>query len=242
MLVKTKAIILHAFRYGESQMIVDLLSETEGRLSVITHVSSSPRARIRKQFFQPLTVVEVVIDKRRNSSLHRLKEVRIAIPFASIPISPFKLSISLFIAEFLCNAIREEFPDAGLYKYVENSILWLDGVERDFSNFHLVFMLRLSRFVGFFPNLDGFAPDSFFDLRNGCFTISAPLHSNFLQPADASRIITMMRMNYDTMHLFTMSHHDRNRCVDTILDYYRLHVPGFKEMKSLPVLKEIFAD
>ena len=109
-----------------------------------------------------------------------------------------------------------------------------------FANFHLVFMLRLSRFIGFFPNLEEMAEGDWFDLRNGVFTSIRPLHPDFLRPDEAAKIGTLMRMNYDNMRFFRMSSAERNECVDTILTYYRLHIPGFPEMKSLPVLRELF--
>ena len=49
-----------------------------------------------------------------------------------------------------------------------------------------------------------------------------------------------MRMNYDTMHLFTMSRAERIRCLTIINDYYRLHLPDFPVLKSLEILKELF--
>ena len=50
----------------------------------------------------------------------------------------------------------------------------------------------------------------------------------------------LMRMNYETMHLFAMSRTERNRCLEIILRYYRLHLPGFPELKSPDVLRELF--
>lgn len=221
-------------------MIIDFLTETNGRLSCITHISKSTRSKIRKQYFQPLTILEMELEIRRNSRLHTIHEARIGTPFFSIPFDAYKLSIALFTAEFLSNATRNEQPDTMLYKYVENSVLWLDGVGSKFSNFHLVFMMRLTRFAGFFPNLDNYSPDCCFDMRNGCFTPSPPLHRDFLTPDEAAKIRVLMRMNYDTMHLYAMSRAERNRCVDVILDFYRLHLPDFKDIKSLDVLKELF--
>lgn len=240
MLVKTRAIVLHSFKLGESKMIIDLLTETNGRLSCITHISGSPRTKIKKQFFQPLTILEMVLDVRRNNTLHTIKEARIGTPFFSIPFDAYKLSIALFTAEFLSRATRNEQPDTLLYKYVESSVLWLDSVSRGFSNFHLVFMMRLTKFAGFFPNLEDYSPGNCFDMLNGCFTPSPPPHHDFLAPAEAAKIRILMRMNYDTMHLYAMSRTERNRCVEVILDFYRLHVPDFKEIKSLDVLKELF--
>lgn len=240
MLIKTRAIVLHSFRYGESKMIAELLTESAGRLSCITRLSNSAKSKIKKQFFQPLTILELEIDMRRRTGLHAIKDARIAVPFFSIPFDACKLSIALFTAEFLLRATRNEQPDVLIYKYVESSVLWLDGIGRRFSNFHLVFMMRLTRFAGFFPNLDDYSDGCCFDLRNGCFTSSPPLHRDYLAPDEACKIQLLMRMNYDTMHLYAMSRAERNRCVDVILNFYRLHVPDFKNIKSLDVLKELF--
>ncbi len=45
-------------------------------------------------------------------------------------------------------------------------------------------------------------------------------------------MLGLLRLSYETMHLYTMSRLDRNRCVEVILQYYRIHVPGFPELKS----------
>lgn len=240
MLLKTRAIVLHSFKIGECKMITNLLTEAGGRVSCVAHISKSATAKVKKQFLQPLTILEVQIDLHRQKSLHALKEAAIAVPFTSIPFDAYKLSIALFTAEFLTCSTRNEQADALMYRYVESSVMWLDGVKDKFSNFHLVFMMRMTRFAGFYPNLSNYAEGSMFDMRNGCFTVSTPMHHDFLEPAEAAKIRMLMRMNYDTMHLFAMSHAERNRCVEVILYFYRLHLPDFKELKSLDVLKELF--
>ena len=172
--------------------------------------------------------------------MQRFRDLRLAKPFGSVPFDPVKLSISLFLAEFLNYATRNEQQNELLYDYVEDSLLWLDNVSEQYANFHLVFMMRLSRFIGFFPNLAESDAHQWFDLRNSVFTTVRPPHPDYLEPAEASRIALLMRMNYKNMHLFRMSQAERNRCVEIILNYYRLHVPGFPEMKSLPVLQTLF--
>ena len=147
----------------------------------------------------------------------------------------------MFLAEFLTHATRDEHETDLLYQFVESSILWLDEVEQGFANFHLVFMIRLTRFIGFFPNAEDGEPQAYFDLLNGCFTPSPPPHAHFLMPAEAGKIGLLMRLSYKTMHLCAMSRMERNRCTEVILEFYRLHVPGFPEMKSLEVLRQLFA-
>ena len=78
-------------------------------------------------------------------------------------------------------------------------------------------------------------------MLNACFVSARPLHGAFLNPDEASRINLLMRMNYETMHLFAMSRLERNRCLVIMNDYYRLHLPDFPVLKSLDVLKELFA-
>ena len=236
----THAIVLHSIKFGDAQVIIDLFTEQSGRLPFICRIPKTAKAKVKKQFFQPLTCLELNFDYRQNARLQRMRDVRIAHPFSSIPFDPYKLAISLFIEEFLYHATRNEQVNAPLFQYVEDSILWLDGCMRPVPNFHLVFMMRLSRFLGFYPNLEDRAPGCFFDLRNGYFTLDRPLHPDFLMPDDAARISLLMRMNFETMHLFAMSRADRNRCAETILDYYRLHIPNFPELKSFDVLKALF--
>lgn len=240
MLVKTRAIVLNSLKYGESQVIVDLLTEAHGRLSFMQRIPKSGRARVKKQLFQPLTLLGVEFDYRPNQRLLRLRDAVMETPLTSVPFDARKLSIALFIAEFTCYATRAEQDNAPLFAYIENSIRWLDACQADFANFHIIYMMRLTRFVGFFPNLEGAAEGRWFDLRSACFVPNAPLHPDFLAPGEARKLLLLMRVNYATMHLVRMSREERNRCVEVVLHYYRLHEPGFPELKSLPVLKELF--
>lgn len=240
MLVKTKAIVIHSFKYGESKLIIELLTAGYGRQSCIATPGKSPGSKLKKQYFQPLTILEAIIDIRRRVRLQRLKEARVAVPFTSIPFNPFKLSISLFAAEFLRYATRHEQTDGLTYAYVENSIMWLDGCGGHFANFHLVFMMRLTRFLGFYPNIEDYTPRSRFDLRASCFRTDIPLHNDCLSPGESEKMGLLLRMNYPTMHLYKMTRTERNRMTDVILRYYQIHIPDFPELKSLPVLKELF--
>jgi len=102
-------------------------------------------------------------------------------------------------------------------------------------------MMRLGKFLGFHPFLEDFTPGCFFDLRNGCFTLSMPLHTDFLNAADAGHLYNLMRMNFDTMKLFKLSHDDRNRITEIVLRYYKLHIPNMPELQSFDILREVFA-
>lgn len=240
MLTKTQAIVLHSIKYGETRLIVDMFTRSHGRLSFIVNIPKSAKAKVKKQLFQPLTLLEIEADIRQKVQLLKLKDMRLAVPFLSIPFHPHKLAISLFVAEFLYYALRSEQRNELLYDYLENSFLWLDGQDGHFANFHLVFLMRLSRFLGFYPNLDDYVAGDYFDLRESVFLSLPPVHHDFLYPEEAGKVQLMMRMDYPTMHLFRLSHQERNRLLEVSLTYYRLHLPDFPEMKSVSVLQELY--
>lgn len=241
MLVKTSAIVLHSFKFGESSLIIDMFTESDGRMSFITHFGGRKVAKIKKQFFQPMSILEIEYDNRKSHGLQHIKDVRWLYLYSSVPFDPKKMSISIFISEFLYYALRNEQSNIQLFEYILNGMKWLDECNQSYSNFHLVFLMRLSKFLGFYPNLENYKANCCFDLRNGCFSDISPLHSDFLNPYESEKIQFIIRMNYETMHLYTMSRLDRNRCIEVILNYYRIHIPDFPNMKSLDILREVFS-
>lgn len=238
--VKTKAIVVRTVKYGESRIIVDLLTREAGRVSMVCQLTKSGKGKIKKQLLQPMTMLDVAFDYRKNISLQHFQDLRIGQVYRSLLFDPYKLSITLFLAEFLIYATRDETDNRQLYDFIETSLLWLDNADGGFANFHLVFMLRISLFIGFYPNLDDYHEGCWFDLREGCFTPLRPSHNDCLKPDEAARMRTIMRMSLDNMHLFRMSRVERNRCAETILYYYRLHQSDFPELRSLDVLRELF--
>ena len=240
MLTKTTAIVLHNIKYGDSKMIVDMFTRAHGRMSFVVTMPKSARSKIRKQFFQPLSMLSLEYDYRPKEQLQKIKEVTILHPYSSLPFDMDKLTVGMFISEFLYHSLYGEQSNEQMFDYISDSLQWFDSSPSPAANFHLVFMMRLSRFLGFYPNLDDYVPGCVFDLRNGCFSSLSPLHSDYLSSAEASLMSLMMRMNYPSMHLFKFTRAQRNRLLDVIVQYYRLHIPGFPDMKSLEVLRNLY--
>lgn len=240
MFQKSTGIVLHTIKYNDTSIIVDIYTRQHGRTSFLAAIPRSKKAAVKTVLFQPLSVIEFETDYRPNANLNRIKEVKSAFPFHSIPYHPYKSAIALFIAEFLYRALREEAENAPLFAYLLYSIEWLDACSKDFANFHLVFLMRLSRFLGLYPNIEDYHKGDYFDLLNAGFTSGRPLHNSFIGPEEAYHLLQLMRMNYETMHLFAMNRIERNRCLSIINDYYRLHLPDFPVLKSIAILQELF--
>ncbi len=240
MLQKTSGIVLHTLKYTDTSLIVDIYTSDRGRVSYLVPVPKTRRRGAKAVFFQPLSMIEYESDFRSRLSLQRLREVRSTYLFCSLPYDPYKSAIALFLAEFLYRVLREDGGNAPLFSYLCYSVEWLDTYQAVPANFHLVFLMRLSRFLGFYPNLDAYHPGDYFDLRAACYVSVRPDHADVVLPAEATVLTRLMRMNYETMHIFTMNRAQRNRCLELILRYYRLHQPDFPELRSLNVLQELF--
>ena len=240
--IKTHCIVLRTVKYGDNKLIIDLLTREGGRLSAAYKITTSRTSKVKKQFFQPLTILDADIVIQPHQKLAQIKDARLLSPYTSIPFDGIKMSISFFIAEFLCYATRDLHSDSLLFDFVEQSLMWLDASEPlsiGVANFHIMFMMRMSLFLGFYPDMSSYAEGCFFDLRDGCFCSAAPMHRDFLSAEDAKKMQTLMRMTPSNLHLFPLSHIDRNRIIDFCLTYYRLHIPAFGELKSLDILRSL---
>ena len=240
MIIQTEALVLRVIKHADNRMIVEMFTRSHGRVSFAVPRSTSPKARLKRQYFIPLTLLSVVYDQRTGASLQHLREAAPLHPYMSIPMNPAKLGIALFISEFLTHALKGEEGNEMLFDYIADSLMWLDHCTGVFANFHIVFMLKLTQFLGFSPNLADYTPNCCFDLRGACFCASVPIHPQYLKPEEAVVILSLMRLSYATMHLFRMSRTERQRLIEVIEQFYRLHLPNFPELRSPDVLGELY--
>lgn len=237
-----RGIVLRTVKYGDTSLIVDLFTESRGRMSFMASTVRPKRATRTTSFWQPLSLVAFSADIRPNTQrLPKPAEVHTYYNYIDLPFSPVKSTLALFLTEFLSAALREEKENVPLYRYIESSLQWLDMVSDPsaMANFHLVFLMHLSRFIGIFPNLE--SPSLYFDLLAGCYTERVPDHAHYLRHPEAQVLPRLFRMDYSTMHLFRFTRAERQRVLQVLNEYYRLHIPNFPELKSLEVLHELYS-
>lgn len=240
MLTKSRIIVLHTLKYNDDSIIAHALTEQQGCQSFLIRISRSPRAAIRHTLFQPLALLEAEWEHRSEKSLIRLKAAHICVTHTSIPYDPYKATTAIFLSEFMYHALRNEPPSRILFEYIFSSVEWLDTATHSFANFHLVFLLRLTKYLGFFPEVPPKTDGQFFDLEKCTFVSTPPQHQHFLDATDTARLPILLRMRYETMHLFRFSGAERSRFLSALNTFYRLHLPGFPELRSLNILREVF--
>lgn len=238
--MRSYGIVLRAINYTDSQMIVTIFTEEAGTVSFLVRVARSGRSRAKASTWQPLALVEVVWEPRLQASLQRPRELVLWRPWHSLSIHPYKAAMSLFMSEFLYHALRGEQQNPPLFEFMTNALSWFDESDAQFANFHIVFLLRLTRFLGFEPNVEDWQDGCFFDLEAAIFTPQRPLHVHYLEPVEASLVPKFLRMDLRSMRAVGLNRTIRQRALGIVTEFYRLHVPEFPELRSLAVLAEVF--
>jgi len=239
MVVTTKAIVFSAIKYAEADLIVSCFTESAGLKSYLLRgILKSKRGKLKASQFQPLTQLEIVAFHKDKGTLERIREAKIATPYTTLHTNVIKTSVVLFLAEILKNAIKEEEVNRPLYTYIEQSLLWFDKTD-SIPNFHILFLLKLSAYLGFYPDTSAI-DEPYFNLSEGYFE----KHDSGAYCRNGAEITVFKRffgINFDALDLLKLTKRERQNTLDLLLQYYQLHLEGYKRPKSLLVLNQLFA-
>lgn len=240
MLVKTRGIVLHTIAYNDTYSITHIYTEAFGRASYLVPRKKGKKTALSKALFIPLSVIEMDVEHFNKRDLHRIKETRMCFTQNEIYCNPVKNIMALFLSEVLFRVIRDTEPDPNLFNYLFSSIRLLEIAEEGIANYHIVFLMRLLTYLGIYPNTEGNKTNGYFDLLNGTFISSPPAHRHFLNQEESEVFGRILRISFENMSLYSFSRHERVAIINRILEYYRLHMPDFPEIKSISVMQSLF--
>jgi len=240
MIEKTLGIVLKQIKYGESSLIVHLYTRNWGRLSILVPAARTSSRSKKAYLFQPLTLLELDVYHKPARDLQKIKEARNHYPLVHLTHDPVKSAIALFLADVLHKSLREETSNEELFDFLESHIQFLDIADQGVANFHLYFLLRLSRHLGFSPGIPPAREGVWFDLAHGVFTSAPPVHDYFLIPPLTTLMIELMSVQVSDLGSIKMDRNTRMDLLNGILRYYYLHLEGLGEIKSQEVLHSLF--
>ncbi|TXD51836.1 MULTISPECIES: DNA repair protein RecO [unclassified Polaribacter] len=238
-IVSTKAIVLSSLKYGDTSLIVKCYTEEEGvKTYLIRGVLKPKKKGIKAAYFQPLTQLKIIANHNSKNTLNAIKEVQVHQPYRTIHSDIIKQSVVFFLSEILASAIQEEEQNKTLYSYLETAFVWLDTHDK-ISNFHLLFLLNLSRFLGFYPDMS--EKDKIgFNLLEGVFSDSTQ-DKNVIYRNDFYQFKKLLGINFDSLENVSYSKAERQLVLQMIIEYFKLHLDNFRKPKSLQVLEIVFS-
>lgn len=241
MLAKTQGIVLKTINYSETSVVAKIYTEAFGLKSYLIRGVRKRKAKIKANSLALLSLLELEVSNRETKDLQYIKELKNAHIFQSLPYDIRKSSIAIFLNELIYNSIREEEANTSLFQFLFNAIQLLDLIEDNFSSFHLHFAVQLSKYLGFGPADTSFETGALFDLADGKFNYNQRLGLYKLNQEESLFFYRASALSFEEFQKIPLSKAFRKTMLEHILNYYRLHLPDFKPLRSHEVLETVLA-
>ena len=211
-----EAIVLGHTKFGENSVVVHTLSEAYGRRGFLVHVGKKAGMTL----LLPMNILEMDVVPNPKSALWSARNLVAKDPLNGIRGNLYKNTMSLFLSEVLLRTVKDGQMEDGLFPWCLRSILTLDGLETDFSNFHIRFLLEFADALGFRPTFEDIAP-------------FAEKHLKQLKP--------FLGTGFSESMLIPLRGEERNALCEDILRYLEYHTESAIRVQSLAVLREVFS-
>ncbi len=225
MLFKTKGIALSYIKYRETSIIARIFTDAFGMQSYIVNGVRSNKAKMKMALFQPLTLLDLVVYHNKKKEINRIAEIRCSHSFRSLPFSIRKTSIALFITELLGQTLKEEGEQEQLFDFLAGSVLSLDLNDQFIENFHIQFMIHLSRFLGIKP-------------ESASMVLHDTGHHRHYDKEFVKKLELLINSDFHAPIVLNKS--DRSEFLSVLIQYYQMHYDSIRDFKSVQVLKEVF--
>ena len=223
MLTKTDTIILNVVPYSDNSLILNLLTEELGKVSCMARVSHSKSAKNRSNILQAGNILSCIIKLKEKSNVQQLRDFEVLYAYGSVQSLPQKMAVLMFLLEVLQKTIAGNDIDKSLFSFVKTSFMWFDKAEKT-SNFHLIFLVKLTQFLGFMPNTE--------------LSLLSEKVSDKFDIVEIVDNILSSEAFYPEINI--VNGKSRSEFLDLILEFYNLNLPNPVNFKSLDVLKAIF--
>lgn len=238
MISKSQIIVLHTIKHSDTGVVVQAYSNALGRCALYYRGGGKHNKNLAE--LHPLSILDVVTYSNLGPAMPNIKEMTPAENLSSLVTDIRKNAIAIFISELLTKSIREVEPNGILYNFISSSVLVLDSLSEGVENFHLHFLAHYCKILGYMP-LDNFnAEDKYFNFIQAEYTSFYEKANCFTQEQSAL-LHLVLTTPVTKIADIKCSGTERSDFIKRLLDYLSYHLDGKLEIKSLPVLHEIFA-
>ncbi|MDE6291082.1 MAG: DNA repair protein RecO C-terminal domain-containing protein [Muribaculaceae bacterium] len=243
---KITGIVLGTVRHSDRHNVTGIYTRERGRMAFLTPAGSSRQSRQIASCFQPLSIVEAQINVNPTRELHVPTSVVRAEVWRSLYYNPIKMTVAMFLSEFLGRLLHDSPAEPSLWDFIMQSIRFLDATDDDttIANFHITFLVGLMRMTGIFPDLSGYTDGMEFDMKSGQmvlpFSMQGGARGLRIDAGRSSFLPKLVRITYANSRCFRFNGKERSEILNDLLRYYSCHFPGCGHLKSLDIMREIF--
>lgn len=222
MIHKTRGIVFRFTKFRDTSIIVTIFTDQFGIRSYIVNGVRSKSGKNKIALYQPLTLLNLVVYHRENANIERIKEIECYHPYSTLLSDMRKAAIGMFINELLNKTVREETHVSDIFDFISGSLVTLDEMKLGSENFHLLFMLKLARYLGF-------------GVRHAHEVIGGNEAGN-----DTVEGLEAL-LSADYPDPLKLSNLQRRNITDLLVKFYCEHIESIREIKSLQVLREVLS-
>lgn len=241
MLIGTRGIILRYVKYSETSLILDIFTREYGLKTYIAGGVRKVNSASGAALYQVANIVEIVAYDKANTKINRLKEIKSARSLNRLSMEILRFSVALFILEVLLKCLKEKEKNEELYDFIENTLVLIDQSNSSLKNVHLTVLCKMTRFFGFKPENNYSMENCYFDMRDGHFCKQQPYHNDQFSRSEASVFNKLINTDIENSALFNITHAERQKMLEKLILYYKIHLTDFGRIKTLEVFKNIFS-
>jgi DNA repair protein RecO (recombination protein O) len=235
----TEAIVLQLYPYKDHNAVVKIYSKDMGLISCWAASIHKKTSKTKANLLQPLSVIKAEISSKGSDNLVQLREIETSIHTPGIALNIEKSTIAMFLAELLLKSLKESSADDSLYEFIKEAVLLLDKTKERCINFHVLFIIRLSDYFGLLPKGNYTSTTSYYNLQDGIYQATAPLHPHFLNPPESEWLSKLSSQSLDKFNEVVIPSSSRKLLLRGLIEYFELHL-AMSPLKSHLILEEVF--
>lgn len=228
-----RGIILARSPYSETSLIVTILTELHGIQTFLFQGAKKKKGTV----LFPMALVEFSYYRRNDSAMGKMTDVALAEKITELPTNPLKASICFFVVELIQKTQRQGIQESALFHFLWEEAVWLN-LSNELANYPCWLLAKYAQFCGIVPSVEGNQP-TVFDFLGGKLTTIRPTHVIYCEHPWLHWFQNMLEDSKIVFLSLTIPRDERSWCLDTWLDYYRQHLNGMHEMKSLEIIRTV---
>lgn len=238
MIQTAQGIVIQTIQYSDKKLIVKLLCAKFGLRSGLVYVSKTQKSNTR-HLFAPLQILDFESDFQEVNRFIPIKNPKLAIPLHNTPTDPVKTAMVLFMNEVLAKTMADDYVNDTVFHYLKNSLSLLDDAI-DVRNFHLWWLLEITRHYGFYPQYNGRPDELYFDMPAGTFLPTPPAHPYYPDEVSCKYLIDLLDLEWPQVQTLELHSSIRASLLQNLILYLKLHLENLREIKSLDILHAVF--
>ena len=245
MVHSTKGIVLRTVKYGDTSIVTTVYTELFGVQTYLVKGvrQSSKTSSAKANFFQPSAILDMQVFHNDQKQLQFIKEFEWGYLYENILFDVIKNTVAQFVIELLQHCLKQPEANPELFYLIEDTLKQLDkGNATLTGNLPLYFSLHLNSELGFKMNGSYSVKTPVLDLKEGMFITQKPSHPYFIDGILAQTTSQLLAVQfYQDLENIQLPRSVRRELLLAYQTYLLLHVPDFKELKSLAILQELLS-